>query len=386
MTSNTPSRAGRYISQPHGYYAFIPNDLPPKPPVHMDDGLWAALSRADRALGRLDGSTDTLPNPDLFVAMYVRKEAVLSSQIEGTQASLMDVLKYEVKRPTLKALPDVGEVVNYVAAMNHGLARLKKLSVSLRIIREIHGKLLAGVRGSDRTPGEFRRSQNWVGPEGTPLAGARYVPPPPEDLFRVLGNMEAFIHNQTPMPALIKVGLVHSQFETIHPFLDGNGRVGRLLITFLLCEKGVLQHPLLYLSHYFKKHRQEYYDRLQAVRDQGDWESWLRFFLEGVYSVAEEATATARRIVMMREKHRETIMHELGRGAGNAMAVLKRLFYTPVVSVQMVGGMTGLTYAAANNVVSHLTRLGILKEITGQRRNRRFAYDPYLALFKDPDE
>jgi len=311
--ANLIARAGVYVTQPTGYKAFIPKDLPPDPPIRYDDGLWDGLSRADMALGRLDGSAENLPNPDLFVAMYVRKEAVLSSQIEGTQASLTDLLEYEVNRPTLKSLQDVGEVVNYVAAMNYGLEHLSELPVSLRLIKEIHAKLLAGVRGSDRTPGEPRRSQNWIGPNGTLLAQARYVPPPPDEMNRALGKLETFIHDQTPMPALVKVGLVHSQFETIHPFLDGNGRVGRLLITFLLCEKGALRRPLLYLSHYLKLHRQEYYDRLQAVREKGDWEGWLRFFIEGVRTVADEAADTARRIVSLRKQHRNAITRELGR-------------------------------------------------------------------------
>ena len=382
--ANLTTRAGVYVTQPTGYKAFIPKDLPPDPPVRYDDGLWDALSRADMALGRLDGSAENLPNPDLFVAMYVRKEAVLSSQMEGTQASLTDLLEYEVNRPTLKSLQDVGEVVNYVAAMNYGLEHLSELPVSLRLIKEIHAKLLAGVRGSDRTPGEPRRSQNWIGPNGTLLAQARYVPPPPDEMNRALGNLEVFIHDQTPMPALVKVGLVHSQFETIHPFLDGNGRVGRLLITFLLCEKGALRRPLLYLSHYLKLHRQEYYDRLQAVRDKGDWEGWLRFFIEGVCTVADEAADTARRIVSLREQHRNAITRELGRGAGKALAVLEKLFYSPVVSVQTVREVTQLTYVAANTIVRHLILLDILKETTGQYRNRRFVYAPYLALFEEP--
>lgn len=373
-----------YVTQPGGYKAFIPKNLPPEPSVRYDDALWDVLSRADLALGRLDGSTDSLPNPDLFVAMYVRKEAVLSSQIEGTQASLTDLLEYEVNRPTLKSFQDVGEVVNYVAAMNHGLERLSDLPVSLRLIKEIHVQLLAGVRGSDRTPGEPRRSQNWIGANGTMLAQARYVPPPPDEMNRALGHLETFIHDRAPMPALVKVGLVHSQFETIHPFLDGNGRVGRLLITFLLCEKGVLKRPLLYLSHYFKLHRQEYYDRLQAVRDEGDWEGWLRFFIEGVRSVADEAAVTARTIMALREHHREKVTRELGRGAAKALAVLERLLYTPIISVQTAREITKLTYTAANTVVHQLTMLDILKETTGQYRNRRFVYAPYLALFEEP--
>ncbi len=284
--ANSKDRAGQYIQQPTGYKAFIPSDLPPNPSVGMDPEMWDLLSRADRALGRLDGSTEILPNPDLFVFMYVRKEAVLSSQIEGTQASLMDVLEFEAQAMDSGKPSDVEEVVNYVGAMNHGLQRLQELPLSLRLIREIHEKLLANVRGGERNPGEFRSRQNWIGPPGCKLSEAFFVPPPPVEMMRALGELEKFLHDESPMPFLIKVGLAHAQFETIHPFLDGNGRVGRLLITFLLCEKGILKRPLLYLSWYFKKNRGEYYDKLQSVRDRGDWESWLKFFLKGVEQVA----------------------------------------------------------------------------------------------------
>ncbi|MEO0080167.1 MAG: Fic family protein [candidate division WOR-3 bacterium] len=384
IQQNLSNRSGSYILQPGGYRAFIPAPLPPNPPISMDDELLALLSDADISLGRLDGSTETLPNPDLFVAMFVRKEAVLSSQIEGTQASLVDVLEYEVKRPTLKGLMDVGEVVNYVAAMRHGLTRLAELPVSLRLLKEIHAKLMAGVRGGDRRPGEFRISQNWIGPAGTPLREALFVPPPPNEMMQSLDNLEKYIHDNTPFPFLLKVGIIHSQFETIHPFLDGNGRVGRLLITFLLCEKGVLKRPLLYLSHYFKRNRSEYYDRLQAVRDKGDWEGWLKFFLKGVQTVANEAADTARKIVAMREQHRQLVTRELGRGAGRALTLLEQLFYAPIVTVGRAAEITKLTYAGAAAVVEQLERLGLLREITGQKKNRRFSYAPYLALFEEP--
>ncbi|MGH7863193.1 MAG: Fic family protein, partial [Candidatus Dormibacteraceae bacterium] len=300
-------RSGRLILQPAGYRAFIPNPLPPDPPLALDDEILDLLSRADLALGRLDGSTEILPNPDMFVAMYVQQEAVLSSQIEGTQASLVDVLEYQTTATRRKLPEDVGEVVNYVAAMNHGIARLTELPLSLRLIREIHAKLLSGVRGADRDPGEFRRSQNWIGAAGVSLDQAYYVPPPPVDMEQALGDLEKFLHDPRPVPPLVRCGLAHAQFETIHPFLDGNGRVGRLLITFLLVQQGVLRRPLLYLSLYFKQHRNEYYDRLQAIRTQGDWEAWLRFFLRGVGEVATQATETARKILRLREEHRRLI-------------------------------------------------------------------------------
>lgn len=377
------ARAGRYIKQPTGYRAFVPNPLPPEPPIALDEEMWNLLSKADLAVGRLDGSTETLPNPDLFVFMYVRREAVLSSQIEGTQASLIDVLEFEAQAAEPGHPEDVAEVVNYVAAMNHGLERLEKLPVSLRLIREIHAKLMQGVRGAERNPGEFRNSQNWVGAPGSTLANARYVPPPPHDMRQALDNFEKFLHHEHPMPALVTVGIAHSQFESIHPFLDGNGRVGRLLITFLLCEKEILKRPLLYLSHFFKLNRAEYYDRLQAVRDRGDWEGWLKFFLRGVAQVAAEATVNAGRIVEMRERHRELILKRLGRASGKALQLLERLHFRPIVSVQTIMEFTGLSFANANSLARQLLAVGLLRETTGRKRNRRFSYEPYLELFQE---
>lgn len=380
MTVMEP-RSGRYVNQLEGYRAFIPRPLPPVPPVDYDDEMLTLLSEADRALGRLDGSTDALPNPDLFVFMYVRREAALSSQIEGTQASLIDLLEFEAQAAEPERPVDVEEIASYVAAMNYGLDRLHELPVSLRLIREIHERLLSGVRGSERTPGEFRRSQNWIGPPSCTLAQATYVPPPVEEMKDALGKWEAFIHDQQPMPTLIRVGLAHAQFETIHPFLDGNGRVGRLLITFLLVENQILAQPLLYLSHFFKQHRQRYYDHLQAVRDEGDWETWLKFFLRGVAEVAREATDTARRIVAMREDHRSLITSNLGRGAGKGLTFLEQLYFRPIVNVNTVMQITELSFARANGLVSQLQGLGLLRETTGRRRNRVFSYEPYMALF-----
>ena len=247
----------------------------------MDGELLRALSNADLALGRLEGAAAILPNPDLFVGMYVRQEAVLSSQIEGTQASLADLLEFEMGVRAQRGDSDVAEVVNHVRAMNYGLQRLSNLPLCLRLIREIHDQLLRGVRGQERQPGEFRRTQNWIGAARVPLAAALFVPPPPDPMTQALGNLERFMHDRE-YPVLLRAGLIHAQFETIHPFLDGNGRVGRLLITFLLCEQRVMSRPLLYLSHFLRRHRGEYYERLQAIRDEGDWEGWLKFFLRGV--------------------------------------------------------------------------------------------------------
>src|SRR5690625_1278153 len=387
-TSNiSGARAGRYQLQPFGYRAFIPAPLPPKPPIRLTGSLQALLSQADRALGRLDGSIQILPNPDLFVFMYVRKEAVLSSQIEGTQSSLQDLLAAEAEVFEHNNLPrDVDEVVNYVAAMNYGLAKLHELPVSVRLIREIHGKLLQGVRGGDLTPGELRRSQNWIGPAGCALADATFVPPPPHEVPQTLSDLENFLHARDDIPALVKIGLAHAQFETIHPFLDGNGRVGRLLITFLLCERNILTKPVLYLSHYFKRHRQEYYEWLQATRDNGDWEEWLSFFFRGVTEVSKEATETARRILLLRERDRESITANLGRSAGNGHRVLEALYYRPIMTVADVQELIGTTYQAANTLVRRLEELGVLEEITGYARNRRYRYGAYVRLFSEGTE
>lgn len=377
------TRAGRYISQATGYRAFIPAPLPPEPALDLAGELPSLLSAADRALGRLDGSVLTLPNPDLFVFMYVRKEAVLSSQIEGTQSSLQDLLAAEAQMFDQDLPRDVDEVVNYVRAMNHGLARLPELPVSVRLIREIHAELMHGVRGGRLQPGELRTSQNWIGPAGCTLTTASFVPPPPHVVPEALSDLEKFLHGDDGLPPLIKIALAHVQFETIHPFLDGNGRVGRLLITFLLTECGELHKPVLYLSHYFKRHRQAYYEHLQAVREHGAWEAWLGFFLRGVIEVGSEAVETARRILQLREQHRAAITDRLGRAAGSGHKVLESLFDRPIVAVNDIQQMTGTTYAAANNLVSRLVELGVLSEMTGYARNRRFRYAPYIALFNE---
>ena len=372
-------RTGRQVMQPAGYRAFIPAALPYDPPLRYQADLLALLSEADQNLARLDAATEFLPNPDLFVAMYVRKEAVLSSQIEGTQASLVDVLEHEARIARNGAKP-VAEVVNYIRAMNLGLARLATLPLSLRLLREIHAELLRDARGGERTPGEFRRSQNWIGPAGCTLADARFVPPPPAEAMAAMGDLERFLHDEGPLPILVRAALVHAQFETIHPFLDGNGRIGRLLITFLLCAKGVLRRPMLYLSHGFKRRRLEYYDRLQAVRDEGDVEGWVRFFLEAVRDVAREGTDTARRIQSLREEHRTLVTTAL-KSSTAGFQLLDRLFERPVVTVQLVQELLGRSYPAANDLVAAFVNLGLLREVTGGARNRVFQYDPYVAIF-----
>ena len=376
-------RAGRYVLQPQGYRAFVPAPLPPNPPVRLDGEIQTLLSQADQALGRLDGSIQTLPDPDLFVFMYVRKEAVLSSQIEGTQSSLQDVLAAEARLRTPERARDTDEVINYITAMDYGLERLKTLPVSTRLVREIHEHLLQGVRGDQMRPGELRTSQNWIGPAGSTPQDAIFVPPPHQDVPIALGELEKFIHDPGELPDLIRIGLVHAQFETIHPFLDGNGRVGRLLITFLLCERRVLLQPVLYLSHFFKQHRTEYYERLQSVRDTGDWEGWLTFFLRGVANVSAEATETVRRILSLRERHRTLVTKRLGRVAAAGHLVLERLYRQPFVTVGEVQRITGTSYPPANRLVARLVEIGILEEITGDRRNRVYRYTPYMHILED---
>ncbi len=376
-------RAGRYIQQDSGYIAFIPAPLPPNPQIDFSDDLQAKLSEAENVLSRLDASIQTLPNPDLFVFMYVRKEAVLSSQIEGTQSSLHDVLAAEAQILDPYRPRDVAEVINYIDAMNYGIDRLAELPVSVRLIREIHARLLAGVRGSNLTPGELRRSQNWIGPAGSTLAQASFIPPPPQELVQALSDLEHFLHAEDEIPTLIKIGLAHAQFETIHPFLDGNGRIGRLLITFLLCEQGLLKKPVLYLSYYFKYHRQAYYDHLQAIRQQGDWEGWLVFFLDGLAQASVQAAETARKITELREKQRLKIMENFGRVVGNGLKVFDYLFQHPLVSVEQVKTVTKTSFPAANELIKKFVESEILSEITGNKRHRRYQYTAYLRLFDE---
>ncbi|MCK4419575.1 Fic family protein [Candidatus Aerophobetes bacterium] len=373
-------RAGNYISQPQGYKTFIPKPLPPDPPLSMDEELIDLLSKAARAIGRLDGITEVLPNPDLFIAMYVRKEAVISSQIEGTQSSLIDILEYEITGEKRRFPSDIGEVINYIDAMNYGLERVKSLPLSLRLIREIHSRLLAGVRGQERRPGEFRSSQNWIGAPGCTLKTADFVPPPPQEMITAMGELEKFLYDESPRPTLITCGLVHCQFETIHPFLDGNGRIGRLLITFLLCQRGVLSRSLLYLSHYFKRYRREYYDCLMSVREKGDWEGWVKFFLKGIWEVSKEAVETSRYIISLESEHTRLIQERVR--SGQAVNLLELLFRYPIISIPEVKDRLQIAFGTANRLINEFVRLGILKEITARERNRLFAYTKYLDLLR----
>ena len=347
----------------------------------MSPGLVGSLSQADRALARLDGAASVIPDVDLFITMYVRDEATRSSQIEGTQATLADVVEAEVAHLDDERRDAVAEIQNYVAALNLGLRRLADLPVSLRLLKEIHAELMSGVRGgtADRTPGEFRRTQNWIG--GSSPTNARFVPPPVEQMNAALHEWELSIHTTDMLPPLVKIGLLHAQFETIHPFIDGNGRVGRLLITFLLTEWGILRHPLLYLSGFFRRHVDEYYRRLQLVRDDGDWEGWLAFFLDGVTETATEATTTVRAILDLRERDRERIA-KLGQRAANAYRLHDHLLSVPLTTAADVQDVLDVSQPTANRLLRDLGDVGLLTEITGRQRNQQWLYVEYLALFR----
>jgi len=359
--------------------AFIPTPLPPDPPIDWTPELRERFDSALLALGRLDSVSVLLPDTSLFLYVYMRKEAVLSSQIEGTQSSLSDLLLFELEQIPGVPLDDVQEVSNYVAAVYHGLQRLAEgFPISLRLIREMHAILLNKGRGSQREPGEFRRSQNWIG--GTRPGNASFVPPPPEKVMECMGTFELFLHDRPVRTSpLLKAALSHVQFETIHPFLDGNGRLGRLLITLLLCSEKILGEPMLYLSLYFKSHRQRYYHLLDQVRLNGDWEAWLEFFAEAVEQTAEQAADTAQRLVKLAAEDRERITG-LGRPSGSALKVHRAMMERPIVSGTWLSEKTGLSQATVNTVLRHLEKLGIVSELTGSKRNRLFSYAGYIDI------
>lgn len=359
--------------------AFIPNPLPPVPPLAIGAELREKLDQALLAIGRLDSVTALLPDPSLFLYMYVRKEAVLSSQIEGTQSSLSDLLLFELEEAPGAPVDDAREVSNYVAALSHGIARFRGgFPLSLRLLGEIHGILLKSGRGEDKGPGEFRRSQNWVG--GTRPGNALFVPPPADEVLACMGALEKFLHNDPePTPALLKAALAHVQFETIHPFLDGNGRIGRLLISFVLFSEGVLREPLLYLSLYFKQHRQAYYDLLQSVRTTGDWEAWLDFFADAARETAADAVSAVQALNRMSEEHHARLRGS-GRNAGSLLRVHAALLRSPVINIARAVKATELVPNTVAACMKQLEQFGLVKEITGKRRNRVFAYVPYLAV------
>lgn len=375
-------RIGLFVTSTGGgekVRAYVPPPLPPVPPLQMEP-MAALLDHATASLGRLDGVTTILPAPPLFIFMYVRKEALLSSQIEGTQSSLSDLLLFENDEIPMVPLDDVQEVSSYIRALNYGLERLRGgFPLSLRLIREIHGELLRTGRGSSKQPGEFRRSQNWIG--GTRPGNATFVPPPPEYLMECLSALELFLHSDQgrALPILVKAALLHVQFETIHPFLDGNGRLGRLLITYLLCAEGALQEPILYLSLFFKTHRQQYYALLQKVREEGAWEEWIRFFLEGVVETATQATQTARMLLQLFEGDRRRIT-ELGRPAASALRLHDLLQKRPILSIPVAARELAISEPTTQKSLRHLESLGIVKEITGRQRRRLYSYEGYLDL------
>jgi Fic family protein len=366
--------------------AFVPNPLPLELPVAFTATELELLERANRALGRLDGLSASLPEPSIFLNNYLRKEALLSAQIEGTQSSMSDLLLFEMDEPTSAPREDAGEVANYVAAMRHGLSRLRDegFPLSLRLIREIHEILLRTGRGSNQTPGEFRRTQNWVG--GTRPGNALFVPPPPDQVAPCMGELETFLTSGTQtMSHLLKAALAHVQFETIHPFLDGNGRLGRLLITFVLCADKVLQEPLLYLSLHFKTHRDEYYEALQRVRTDGDWKRWILFFLEAVAQTSRQATETARRILKQFETDRDRIA-SLGRRANSALRVHDYLKGKPYLRIQPAASELGLSSPTVRSAAEALEGLGILREITTRRRDRIYRYNAYMTILEEGTE
>jgi Fic family protein len=398
MATQTPTpvidRAGRFVPQAEGlegFAAFSPRPLPPEPPLDIDPPLQDLLDQANQALGRLDGVTLLLPDPDLFLYAYIRKEAVLSSQIEGTQSSLSDLLLFEHNAAPGVPIGDVEETSNYLAAMNHGIREMESgRPLCLGLVKEVHKLLLHGGRGGATGPGEFRRVQNWLG--GTKPADARFVPPPPQEVPEAMGALEKFLHDQpVPTPILVKAALAHAQFETIHPFLDGNGRAGRLLITLLLCaepeppHQKVLSRPLLYLSLYLKRNRDAYYEHLQSIRTEGAWEDWLRFFLEGVIEVAGLATQTTRQIVQMVEADRHRI-HSLGRAAGSAQQVHDLLAREVIMTIPFASEKLPLSEPTIASATANLERLGIARELTGRTRGRVFAYDRYMAILNDGTE
>jgi Fic family protein len=377
------SRSGNYRKTLQGYRAFYPDALPPEPEISFEGELGLLLSKADQALGAINTIASVLPNPELLVGMFIQKEALLSSQIEGTQSSLVDVLGVEEdQEPTV----DVGEVVNYVNAMHYGLNRLRKdeFPMSLRLLRELHGVLMQQVRGgkSALTPGEFRTSQNWIG--GSNLQNARYVPPPVEEMKDALGKLEAYMHHDDTLPVLVKCALIHYQFETIHPFNDGNGRLGRLLITFFLVWRNVLDEPMLYLSAYLKTHQQEYYDRLTQVRVDGNFEAWVRFFLEGVVTVSEQVINTTRRLQRLEREDTDRLIQS---PAGlNGLLLMRLLMRQPVVRVKDVQHALSISYNNANAVIARAGELGILEKTSSVRRNRKFMYREYVAILAEGTE
>ncbi|MDR0885576.1 MAG: Fic family protein [Clostridiales Family XIII bacterium] len=377
-------RAGIFISEPSGYKSYLPKKLPPFPDIIMDSGMIKLMSEADGKLGRLDGITQILPNPELFVAMYVNKEAVLSSQIEGTQASFIDLMGASIKKH--ESQEKVIDIVNYVDAVNYGLERIKELPLSLRLLKEIHSRLLKTGRGSSLTPGEFRTSQNWIGAVGSNINTATFVPPAVPNMLQAMYDLENFMHVEDDIPILIKIAMIHSQFETIHPFLDGNGRMGRLLITFLLCQQEILTAPLLYLSYYFKLNRADYYDKLMDVRTKGDFEGWIKFFLAGVSFVSDEAVASAKNIIALNTEVSGTLSSKYPAN-NNYQRMLKLLFEQPIVNKRTVADQLKISFPTASSIVDNFVESSILVDYSpDSRRNKSYLFDRYMKILQKGTE
>ena len=368
------STSGKLIRTLGGYRAFVPDPLPPK--LDWDNSLVSLVSKADLALGTLSGLGDTLPNPHLLIYPFIRREAVLSSRIEGTQSSLSDLLLFEATR--VEKQRDVREVQNYVQAMEYGLKRLEELPLSLRLIRELHGILLEGVRGGQATPGEFRQSQNWIGAPGSALSDATYVPPPVPEMMEALDHLEKFLHSDAELPRLVELSLIHYQFEAIHPFLDGNGRIGRLLITLFLCQRGILNKPLLYVSAFFEQHRQEYYQRLLAVSQRGKWREWIAFFLEAVIEQSGDTVQRARQLLdLHRDYYQTSLEKHLPPTAGQ---LVELIFMKPVLNAKAVQESLKISFPAAQKAINALIGQGILTETTGGRRNKAYAAKQVIRI------
>ena len=374
-------KTGKSLKQIGGYSSFIPNPLPPVPSIKFDDELLFILSEADRSLAKLDGITIVLPNPDMFIGMYVKKEALLSSQIEGTQASLEGVLEFEADLTPRDNIDDIKEVVNYVKALDYGIERLNDFPMSLRLIKEIHNILIKGTRGGSKTPGEFRKTQNWIGRPGASLNDAIFIPPPPEMVLQCMGDLEQFFYKNENIPPLVKIALIHCQFETIHPFLDGNGRVGRLLISLYLYWKKILTKPVLYLSVYFKRHRDMYYELLMKVRTEGQWESWIKFFLEGVTRTSVDSAETAREIIVLKDKLMEKL-YENSISSIYAVKLTNLLFENIVIDTKAVEEKLNIHRDTANELVKRFEQIGILKEITGKQRYKKYLFKDYIDIIK----
>ena len=379
MNGQISERAGTYVQQPGGFKAFLPKPLPPDPPIEYAEELQALLSQADRSIARLDGIVTVLPNPDLFIAMYVKKEALLSSQIEGTQASLEGLLEFEADMKPRDNLNDIKDVVNYIRALYYGIGHIEHAPANARLFRELHRILIKGTRGSKKALGEFRRTQNWIGPAGANVFQAHFVPPPPEQILGAMANLETFFNQEDRMLPLVKIALIHAQFETIHPFIDGNGRIGRLLITlFLVCRK-ILSRPLLYLSHYLKKNREEYYGTLTRVRNEGDWESWIKFFLKGIDEVSQEACVAAAEVIKLKQGLIDRL-YENRFSSIYAVKLIDLLFAKPIIDVKAITDEFNISKESGNEIVRRFETLGILKELTGKQRYKKYLFHDYTTI------